>query len=118
MSIAGAFAMHGAWLVVPFAVLEVSALGLAFLIYARHAGDYEWIQVVSGEVTVELASASKVSRSVLAAPWVRVEYRGLPRDLVQLKCGKQRLAVGRFVPDATRKALAQELRTVLAGRTT
>ena len=37
LAIALAFAAHGAWLVIPFAVVEMGALGLAFVFYARHA---------------------------------------------------------------------------------
>lgn len=113
--IAVAFAFQGAWMVVPFAVLEITALGIAFLVYARHAGDYELIKVVSGEVTIEMSSAQRVERSVLSAPWVRVEYRGRPRDLVELKSGRNHYAVGRYVSDQARKVLAQELRLELSG---
>ncbi len=33
----------GAWMVLPFAVIELSVLGIALMIYARHASDYEKI---------------------------------------------------------------------------
>jgi uncharacterized membrane protein len=115
-AIAIAFALQGAWMVVPFAALEISALVVAYVVYARHAADYERIEVSSGEVTIETASASKVQRWVLSAPWVRVEYRGLPRDLIRLKSGAQEYFVGRYASDPDRRRLARELRGLLAVR--
>lgn len=43
LSIATVFAARGAWMVLPFACIEVMALGAAFVVYARHAADYERI---------------------------------------------------------------------------
>ena len=34
-------AIAGAWLILPFAGLEVAALGIAFVVYARRFGDDE-----------------------------------------------------------------------------
>lgn len=39
LGIAGAFAALGAWLILPFAGLEVLVLGAAFWITARRAGN-------------------------------------------------------------------------------
>jgi uncharacterized membrane protein len=38
LAIGAGFAMIGAWLVLPFAGLEVLMLGVAFVVYARRAG--------------------------------------------------------------------------------
>jgi len=38
LAIGAGFAMIGAWLVLPFAGLEVLALAVAFFVYARRAG--------------------------------------------------------------------------------
>jgi uncharacterized membrane protein len=38
LAIGVGFAMIGAWLVLPFAGLEVLMLGVAFVVYARRAG--------------------------------------------------------------------------------
>ncbi len=34
----------GAWLVLPFTGIELLAVGVAFVVYARHAVDYERIR--------------------------------------------------------------------------
>jgi len=41
IAVATFFALAGAWMVLPFAFLEVAALGIAFVVYARHAADFE-----------------------------------------------------------------------------
>ena len=39
MAVATAWALQGAWVVVPFAGIEIAALGLAYVLYGRHAAD-------------------------------------------------------------------------------
>jgi uncharacterized membrane protein len=114
LGIAAACAMVGAWPVLPFSCIEVVALGVAFVVYGRHAADYERIVVGQGEVLVESASAHRVRRQALRPTALRVEYRGSRRELIRLVAGAQALEVGRFVPDDRRGALAAELRTSLA----
>ena len=41
--IAAGFAMAGAWLIIPFAGVEIAALGMAARLILRHAGDFERI---------------------------------------------------------------------------
>ena len=43
LAISLGFALHGAWLVFPFAGLEIVAVYLAFRFVDQHAGDYECI---------------------------------------------------------------------------
>ena len=64
LGIAAGFAIAGAWLVLPFAGLEALALGAAFLVNARHATDFERIEVSTGRLTVEVAEADRVTRYV------------------------------------------------------
>lgn len=50
--IAGAFALAGAWLVLPFAGLEVLTVGLALHHLRRHAGDEERICLTTSDVEI------------------------------------------------------------------
>ena len=113
--IALAFAMMGAWLVVPFAVLEISALGLAFFMFGRHAADYERIVAQPGKLTIETSLGPRVDRIEQRADWFRVEYSGRPRDLVQVVTARQALPVGRFAPASARPLLASELSRAFTG---
>jgi uncharacterized membrane protein len=65
LGIAAGFALAGAWLILPFAGLEVLALGVAFMVNARHAADFERIEVSTGRLTVEVAEADRTVRYVL-----------------------------------------------------
>src|SRR3954471_14190316 len=52
------FALVGAWLVLPFAGLEVLLLGGAFVLYARKAADYERIELAAGKLRIEVTDAA------------------------------------------------------------
>jgi len=123
VGIAGLFALHGAWPVVPFACIELAALTAAFFAYGRHAGDYERIewQPRRGRVRVERVDGARRSVHELPASWVRVEF-GAPGTagddgLIRLVSGREVQRVGRFVPHDRRAGLARELRCSLQQRT-
>ena len=69
------FAIAGAWLILPFAGLEVIALGAAFVLQARHATDYERIELAGGRLRVEVGEGQRVARYELDAHRARVEMR-------------------------------------------
>lgn len=113
--IAVAFASVGAWPILPFAGIEVLALGVAFVVHARHAGDYEHIVMARGRLTIERWHGGELDRIDCRPTWVRVEYQGSRRELIRLVVGGREMSVGRFVPDDGRGELARELRASLAG---
>lgn len=115
LTIAAFFASRGAWLVVPFAVIEITALAVAFVVFARHAADYERIEAAPGRLVVETSFGPRVDRFEQSSAWFRVEYSGKPRDLITVVSAKRSYPVGRFVPSNTRGRLARELRTVFTG---
>jgi len=105
----------GAWVVVPFAVLEISALGAAFVMFGRQAGDYERIVAEPGKLMIETSFGPRLDRVEQSASWFRVEYSGRPRDLVQVVTAGQSLPVGRLAPANVRPLLANELRSAFTG---
>jgi uncharacterized membrane protein len=115
LSIAVMFAMQGAWLVVPFACIEVLALGAAFVMYARHAADYERIVLCRDCLLVETCRGDRLRREQCAPAWTRVEYSGTRRELIGLVAAGRRIDVGRFVPESERRDLATQLRSELQG---
>src|SRR5712671_3986609 len=56
------FAIAGAWLILPFAGLEVVILGVAFVLYARRAADYEKIELARDRLTIEVTEAARTAR--------------------------------------------------------
>ena len=108
------FAARGAWLVFPFTLIEIGALGFAFVWWGRHAGDYERIVISADLLSVETSSGDRRRRVERPPAWARIEYDGARRDPIRIVAGGESIDVGNFVPDDRRAALAKELRGVLA----
>lgn len=110
LGIATGFALAGAWLILPFAGLEVAALVLAFIWTARHAADYERIEAVSGRLRVEVAEGRALRRHELKRGALRVRHAP-DRACVLLSCADaQELEVGRHLDAKARLALADTLK--------
>ncbi len=107
------FWVQGATLVMPFAWLELAAVAVALLLYARHATDRETICLQRGRLIVELVSGRVTERAEFVPSWVRVEPAHGGRSLVELSGQGQRICVGRFVRPELRRQLADELRWAL-----
>ena len=105
--------VQGATLVMPFAWLELLAVGTALLLYARHATDRESICLQPGRLTVEHVSGRRVERVEFAPAWVRVEPEHGDCSLVELSGEGRRIVVGRFIRPELRRQLADELRWAL-----
>ena len=99
----------------PFAWLELIAVGSAFLVYARHAGDGEKILLQGGQLVVELESAGRTQRAEFNREWVRVEPRSGDGSLIEVSGQGRSVRVGRHLRPELRPALAREIRFVLRG---
>ena len=107
---AGAWAF-GAWLVMPFAGLEVAVLVLAFRIVADHDADFERLEIGEHEVRVEARDARRVTRFVAHRPWARVVFRERgARCTLGLAYAGRVVPLGRLLSDEGRRRLAGELR--------
>jgi uncharacterized membrane protein len=107
------FWLQGAPLVIPFASLELAAVGLAFVVYARHATDGEHISLQEGQLVVELESAGKLERAEFQRDWVRVEPLAGDGSLIDLSARGRAIRVGRFIRPELRPLLAREIRLAL-----
>ena len=113
LAIAGAFWWRGATLVMPFAGIELLAVGAALFVYSRHAGDRESVTLEPGRLTVEFTLGRRTDHVEFAPAWVRVEPAHGERSLIELSGEGKRIAIGRFVRPELRRALADELRAAL-----
>lgn len=109
------FWFQGAKLVLPFAWLELVAVGVAFLMYARHATDGEKISLQGASLVVELESAGRLERAEFNREWVRVEPRADDHSLIEVSGQGRSVSVGRYVRPELRPALAREIRMALRG---
>lgn len=113
LSIGGFFWFQGATLVMPFACLELIAVGAAFFVYARHATDGEQISLQGAQLIVELESSGRKVRSEFNRDWVRVEPLTRDGSLIELSGQGRRVQVGRYVRPELRALLAREIRMAL-----
>jgi uncharacterized membrane protein len=113
LAIAGFFWLRGATLVMPFAGIELLAVGSALLVYARHAADNESIRLRPGRLTVRRVNGPHVEQVEFVPAWVRVEPETGDRSLIELSGQGRRISVGRFVRPELRRQLADELRWAL-----
>lgn len=111
--IAVAFSAFGAWLVLPFAGLEMAVLYAAFRYIDRHAGDYERLEISGDVVRVETREGSQVRRQEMQRYWAQVV---VSRDeaghhcRVALRSHGRELEFGRHLTDDERMEVAREIR--------
>jgi uncharacterized membrane protein len=113
LAVATFFWWQGARLVMPFTWAELVAVGVAMLVYARHAADNEHIALRNGRLTVEHAWGNRLEHVEFQPQWVRVEPEAGDESLVELSGQGRRVMVGRYVRPELRRQLANELRMAL-----
>jgi uncharacterized membrane protein len=113
LAVASVLWWHGARMVMPFAWLELLAVGAAMLVYARHACDHEHIALRGDRLSVDRELGSKVEHVEFVPQWVRVGGASGEQSLVELSGQGRCIAVGRFMPPQRRPQLAEELRRAL-----
>jgi uncharacterized membrane protein len=113
LGIAGYFWLQGAKMVMPFALLELVAVGAAFFLYARHAVDSERIALTGSQLVVELDRAGKTERIEFNPAWLRIEPSADERSLVELSAQGRCVRVGRFMRPELRPDLAKEIRAAV-----
>jgi len=115
LGIATVFWHQGARLVLPFAWLELIAVGVAFLVYARHAADAERIAVADGRLVVELEVAGRLERTEFQREWVRIEPGADGRALIEVHGQGRSVSIGRYLRPELRPLLAREIRAAVRG---
>jgi uncharacterized membrane protein len=111
----------GAWLVLPFAGLEIVAFAYAFHSVYLHADDFDSITIESDRVVVEKRNVKEITTTVFQRYWAQVNVR----DVAMIKgsngkCGLfisshgNEVEFGRnFINDEQRSQLARDLRQKL-----
>ena len=115
LGIGTVFWLHGAPMVLPFAWIELVAVGVAFVLYARHATDGERIALQGGRLVVELENGGHYERTEFLPHQVRVEPQASDRSLIEVSGQGRSVKVGRYVRPELRAALAREIRMALRG---
>lgn len=113
LSVALAWGLAGVWWVLPFALIEIAGLFIAFFVYSRHAADLDRVIVGAEKVVVEVVDGSKRSRFECPNERVRIAYSRGKKSLIQMRLDSKNWPIGRFVPEPQREALAKEIAKAL-----
>lgn len=100
--------VFGAWLILPFAGVEMLVLYLAFRYVDRHAGDYERVTIEGDRLNVEVLDGGRASRFEFNRCWAQVVCATDGSRLALRSHGRE-LEIGRHMNDEQRLAAAGEL---------
>jgi uncharacterized membrane protein len=100
--------VFGAWLILPFAGLEMLGLYLAFDYVERHAADYERVVIDGDKVDIEVLDGGLVSRVEFNRHWAQVSCPGDGSRLALRSHGRE-LDIGRHMNEEQRLAMGREL---------
>lgn len=112
LAISLGFALNGAWLVFPFAGLDILVVYLAFRYVERHAGDYECIAFHEQSIVIESRCGGKADRHEFNRHWVQVtftEARGAERSRLSLRSHGKEVEFGIHLTSEQRAAAARRL---------
>ena len=115
------FSLIGAWLVLPFAGIEIVALAYAFYSVYLHSNDYESITIVGDEVIVEKKNDKDLTMMIFQRYWAQISVRDVmqgsgkvsKRGLFISSHGKEVEFGKYFINDGQRTMFARELREKL-----
>jgi uncharacterized membrane protein len=115
LCLAVAFALVGAWPVLPYSVVEIAMLGLAFWLVERRADDWERLSVVGDRVLIERQWRGRREQREFNRCWLRVEFDpgGFGRRArVTLHSAGKAVDFGGAMSVAEMQEMARELRRI------
>jgi uncharacterized membrane protein len=117
LAIALYWAAQGYWPVLPFAGLELFALGLSLGLSLRRSGYRELITISNDEVSIERGTRQRQARERLPRRWLRVElvHAGHPwyPSRLYLSSHGRCHEIGSVLVESERRGLARRLRELL-----
>jgi uncharacterized membrane protein len=118
--IAGSFAVLGVWPILPFAGLELAALGWALALSIRRGRVREYIRIGERDVEIRRSDGIRNEQFTFARPWARVElrqapYRSWPSRLMVGTMGRF-VEIGAFLTETERRRLRVRLAELIASR--
>ncbi len=114
------FLLAGAWLVLPFAGLEMTVVAVALYWLFRHADDQELVIIDNDKVTVIRRRGGREWRNEFQRYWVKVTLerrRSWYPSRLRLGSHGRFIVVGADISEEERRALAARLNQALRGVT-
>ncbi len=115
------FALKGAWLILPFAGLEMLALGAALYVVARRGTCWQSVSINDDRIEVIDHDTNSDRRQTFHRAWTQVRLEqarinGYPSRLTIGSHGRA-IEIGRYLADAEKENLALELRQAMSPAT-
>lgn len=108
------FLSAGVAMVIPFAVIELLALGAALLVFSRHALDGETLTVSRDQVHLAQRQGSRLRQGELPLQGLRVSFRdGADGGRVELRHGQRTMLLGAWLRPSARAGLALDIDRML-----
>lgn len=111
--VAGYFWSLGVRWILFFTGLELAALAVAFLVYARHAANRERIELGPEQLLIEQEVAGRVDRTVFSRMGARVSLRAASSPLIEICEGRRCVCCGHHIRPDLREQVAREIRRAL-----
>jgi len=116
LTIAIGFTIMGAWLILPFAGLELAALAYAFYLIHCHSHDYESISINEDQVAIEKHDYKITNRVIFQRYWAQVLLQDLPNgeQLLFLRSHGKKVQFGSsLMNNEQRQQLARQLKQLV-----
>ncbi|MCB1776790.1 MAG: DUF2244 domain-containing protein [Candidatus Competibacteraceae bacterium] len=107
----------GFWPVLPFAGLELLAVGTGFYLVARRCHEREVICIAADTIRIERGRRKPEQSWTLTRAWARVVLKACPRQWypsrLLIHVHGQTIEIGRFLVEEERRQLAEDLNRCL-----
>lgn len=117
-AVVGWFAYQGAWLVLPFAGLELAVLGAGVYLNARWSATREVVVIENHDVRLFRGRSTLREMACIPRYWSRISLVSDPKghfpSRLQLQCHGRSLTIGGFLVEAERVQLAADLHSLLS----
>ncbi len=114
LAIATGFALNGLWLVLPYAVLECSALYVAYFWLKKQREDYEMIFLRGDDIVFESCFSGVMKRSIFNRYWLNVTLEQASANRLKIQVGSHgnRMEVGRLIPSSRKRELLAQIKSM------
>ena len=116
--IATAFAFNGAWLVLPFAGLEMLVLGAALYSVARRCNSWQLISIDADTIHISGSAAADLPAVTFKRAWAKIELQAGERNWypprLTIRSHGKVVEIGSCLNETERQRLASKLENILS----
>ena len=113
ITVAVGFFLAGIWVIPIFTALELTAVTIGFLIYAKHALDYETIEIVDQRLIVRKFIGYQESIYEFNTQWAKIEPPMHGQKVFFISQSDQRVELGQFLRQEQQLPLISSVRAHL-----